>query len=402
MCIISVCKILITKKTQIRILMKLKKMRRKSDFLFLTIFLMVLFICITLTAKSQVTIGTLTPPLEGTLLELKDFDVSDGGMNAAKGMKFSRVELVEINSLIPLFITTNVTVKATYTGTVVYNVTENTAFEKGLYVWDGTQWERFQTSSDLVSINAENGLSVSDDYIQLGGNLIQSTTIGLDGNHLAFARESGNIGIGANSPNASLHLDVATAAANDPVIVTSISSINNPLNTEYSNVVISDGGVVRTAPLSTYGDVTSSEVFVNRLTANQTVSNDGNASGSGATWLSWSGAVSGQYITLPHDGAYVFHFRLSGTSSATSGAIGHPFYLSAFNGANLEDIVEIVVDRIGSSRLTYTVFLVVSGKKDDQIRFKLAGRNNTTTWTLSGGGNAIPTAQRTIMTYWAL
>lgn len=109
---------------------------------------------------AQVTIGTGTPPVTGSLLDLKEYDPSDSrsenGTTTTKGFSLPRVRLVDWDKLIPMF--DNMKDAATYhkdgidylkaeedgkhIGLMVYNLTEdpNTGFTEGLYFWNGFKW----------------------------------------------------------------------------------------------------------------------------------------------------------------------------------------------------------------------------------------------------------------------
>jgi hypothetical protein len=139
-------------------------------------------------ATSQVTIGTIEQPLEGTLLDLKESTVLNGGANSQKGLMLPRVTLTNLTSLSPILSggnENNPTLKPNYTGLIVYNVSTTTPFVKGLYSWDGTKWNL------LSPISASSGLNLSNDTIKLGGALTQPTYINLNSNDLVVATIAG-------------------------------------------------------------------------------------------------------------------------------------------------------------------------------------------------------------------
>lgn len=126
-----------------------------------TRFLQFIF-CIFLLAFSasifaQVTIGSSTAPESGALLQLKDDGTYSNGETASKGLGLPRVELTDVNNLFPMFekdgtnykigstTYTKASEDATHIGLVVYNVNEDacasTPMYKGLYVWDGAEWQ---------------------------------------------------------------------------------------------------------------------------------------------------------------------------------------------------------------------------------------------------------------------
>lgn len=111
-------------------------------------------------ALAQVTIGSGKPPITGSLLDLKEYDLtdpdSDNGTTATKGFNLPRVRLVDLHKLLPMF--DNMGDANTYNkggidysktaednkhvGLMVYNLTEDSdkGFSKGLYYWNGLKW----------------------------------------------------------------------------------------------------------------------------------------------------------------------------------------------------------------------------------------------------------------------
>lgn len=100
--------------------------------------------------SAQVTIGSGTEPVEGSLLQLKENDNSEN--NSAKGLALPRVTL--ISSTIPTGKSLAQTIDGTPTsenwdmdqhiGLIVYNTNtclNNNGDAQGLYLWDGSQWQ---------------------------------------------------------------------------------------------------------------------------------------------------------------------------------------------------------------------------------------------------------------------
>lgn len=126
--------------------------------------------------------------------------------------------------------------------------------------------------------------------------------------------------------------------------------------------------------------------------------------GSVMTWYKAGETTSLTNITLQEDGSYSFAFRLYGAASYVDNSIkAAPYYISAWRGTTLLDIVEMTIIRPdGYYNLTYPVNLTISGKKGDNIFFKIAGAQGLTAfiWTLkTGDSNA---ANRTSMIFWKL
>jgi hypothetical protein len=111
-------------------------------------------ICIGISSKvsAQVTIGSGEKPLSGALLQLKETDEVDGEgkyveENADKGFVLPRVVLSDKNELLPMFESDltytgdkKILEDQKHTGLTVYNISTASGFSKGIYVWDGAQW----------------------------------------------------------------------------------------------------------------------------------------------------------------------------------------------------------------------------------------------------------------------
>lgn len=105
------------------------------------------------TAKAQVTIGNSDPPIQGTLLQLKENDNPEE--NASKGLILPRVQLSDKNNLFPMFAdpSNNNTPNSDYanpdykneqdklhTGLIVFNTNRCAPFGKGVFLWNGQKW----------------------------------------------------------------------------------------------------------------------------------------------------------------------------------------------------------------------------------------------------------------------
>ena len=388
-----------------------------------------LFVCFTFSIQSQVTIGSISDPQKGALLDLKEQDEGNGNANSEKGLILPRVSLVEITSLSPMLTGSEPdykNLKPEYTGLTVYNVNANSPFEKGIYIWDGTKWNSMKASSQSSSIAAKNGLSLSgSNTVKLGGSLEKTTILNLDDHNLIFNHGQGKIGIGTSAPDAVMEINNPNSI--DPLILRDLKFVTDPHNEidgpigdpspTYYNLMISDhGGVIRKQQFNLSGQGQGGVTF-NLKTNTQIAqgeSGDEGSQGSGGTWLGLTkGSVDYQYVTLPEDGAYVFSFNLFGELSVPASyqfnyGDALTFYISAFKGgtslANLADIAEIVVNRARDCNFaSYSITLTVAGKAGDKIYFKLSSYNKMSgrfTWTLSAGGDKV--ARRTNMIFWKL
>ena len=109
------------------------------------------------TTHSQVTIGLNYKPLSSTFFEFMKKNENAGSVKSTKCMMLPRVFLREKNNRFPMQMDSKPnyeTMKPVFTGMIVYNVNSNTLYEKGLYLWDGTQWNRMNICS-LMSITAK-------------------------------------------------------------------------------------------------------------------------------------------------------------------------------------------------------------------------------------------------------
>lgn len=117
--------------------------------------------------SAQVTIGDITPPVAGALLQLKDgtTSASDTLVNASKGLGLPRVKLRRIKnpaSIDPKDIGMTIfgvnkrnAYAGDHTGMVIYNISEDMCatdpLVKGMYVWDGSKWNGIGTKEKQLT-----------------------------------------------------------------------------------------------------------------------------------------------------------------------------------------------------------------------------------------------------------
>jgi len=381
-----------------------------------------------LSARAQVTIGTQLPPLKGAILELKESDTPDGSQNSTSGLMMARVYLNDINSLSPILTgsdATNPSFMPQYTGLIVYNVNTTPPLTKGLYSWDGTQWVPMNSSTQGGSgANADNGLSLSMDTIQLGGGLIKNTTIDLQDNNLSFnTAGQGKVGVSVSQPAA--FLDINSQTGVDPLILnnmalTSAANAVDGAGAAYNQLQVSDSGVVRKVAATSVNP----NAYVYDLSRDIPIANNATDNlGTTDSTLVWTLGVNpaDSIITLPATGTYIFAFRLYGNIGIASYRYNKSasFYLSAFKTpappaaqvASLFYAEELIVHarRVPDltaftwayAAVTYSATLSVSGVAGDKIFFRLgrkADSNNPLLWTLvSTAGNQ---ANTTSMVFW--
>lgn len=107
--------------------------------------------------NAQVTIGSLDKPIDGALLDLKESGTT------TKGLSLPRVELKKIDKLI--MGTTIIKNEDNggdqyekHTGLIVFNVSEESPFCPGLYVWNGAQWDNLMGKCSGLNISASTPL----------------------------------------------------------------------------------------------------------------------------------------------------------------------------------------------------------------------------------------------------
>jgi len=147
---------------------------------------------------AQVTIGSGEAPSRAALLEIKDQKPDAQNVTSTKGgLALPRVSLVNSATLEPFIATndpdwTNATtqaeLKTTHTGLMVYNLNATSPFTKGIYVWTGEKWA-------VASGLARNGLNEQDGYIQMGGTLLENTSIDMNGKTFDFTTKGQSFAI---------------------------------------------------------------------------------------------------------------------------------------------------------------------------------------------------------------
>jgi hypothetical protein len=124
--------------------------------------------------KSQITIGSLSDPQGGALLDLKEKDTAgtDADMpNSNKGVLFPKVSLQAATSLEPLFSVTADPQTKTSKGMIVYNVNKNAAgVNVGLCVWTGEEWSALVGGGPVprakFDIRCTPAITVSGNYVR--------------------------------------------------------------------------------------------------------------------------------------------------------------------------------------------------------------------------------------------
>jgi hypothetical protein len=119
--------------------------------------------------EAQVTIGTLSAPENGALLELKEWDATFSTpdvANSKRGLLFPKVSLSSGKSLFPLYATTEEPEASAAKGMIVYNVNSKaTGVNVGLCVWNGKEWSSIAggglSSTAIFDVNCSRPITVN-------------------------------------------------------------------------------------------------------------------------------------------------------------------------------------------------------------------------------------------------
>ena len=143
--------------------------------------------------NAQVTIGSGLPPAKGALLQLKtQAPDSENVTSTQGGLLMPRVRLNDLNALTPFVANTDpdlAQLKISNTGLLVYNLTENESFVRGLYIWNGEKWIDEEETDVFAGVRS--GLHLSEKAVNLGGTLLWNTEINQAGNDMRFTTGAG-------------------------------------------------------------------------------------------------------------------------------------------------------------------------------------------------------------------
>jgi hypothetical protein len=114
--------------------------------------------------NAQVSIGVNAPPVAAALLDLKDRVAGADTLSASSGgLVLPRVSLVDKTTLEPFigisdteWVSNQNKTKSDHIGLTVYNLNDNASFDKGIYVWSGSEWKSIQLSSNYIYLPSFN------------------------------------------------------------------------------------------------------------------------------------------------------------------------------------------------------------------------------------------------------
>ena len=305
----------------------------------------------------------------------------------------------------------------------------------GYYYFDGVEWKHF---NDKLQ-NADNGLSVNNATVQLGGNLTKATTITQGANllNIISTNTSSSTAI-FGSNNAALKLEAVNKGFMPPrVALTS--------NTDATTVPVASGdkGMV---VFHTNGAVMEEGVYLwnggswKQLITQipvapttqvnmyyQTAGIDaGLASGtdhSQMVVIPFSTSYTTHNpkpITLPETGSYAFNIKLysrvvksDGSNPSTTSSYKYICYVGIWVNSTLQDVSEVFISSLpfyGSTAINHAsvnnVVLGASGQAGDVVEIRLgyllatAGSGNRV--VSSGFTTLTPRSDRTSMLFWKL
>lgn len=141
-----------------------------------------ILLAISVSAFSQVTIGSGNNPNLGSLLDLKEQDDLAGGATTSKGLGMPRVRLLSLTITNPLTgvastiygaPTNELWNKDEHIGLMVYHTDACTLNGKGVYTWTGDTWAKLGNNFELLGLQ----LSTNNLLFYNGVNTAQNVTV---------------------------------------------------------------------------------------------------------------------------------------------------------------------------------------------------------------------------------
>lgn len=151
----------------------------------LTLFSLFLFVSISF-VDAQVTIGAGVAPIDGVLLDLKEYNNENGGATTGRGLMLPRLILTGPTSLAAIQ-NVNASKPLQYTGLTVYNIS-GTNVPIGLNMWDGAKWVNFLTQlqanwpKSFVRVRGASSISVANVTLLTGWRRLALTVEDFDEN----------------------------------------------------------------------------------------------------------------------------------------------------------------------------------------------------------------------------
>jgi hypothetical protein len=198
-----------------------------------------IFLFISTSISSQVTIGSHLEPLPGSLLDLKETNASNE--NTTRGIMLPRVRLSDLNNLYPMFEnhanpgfpdsnyddkTEKSDQDLKHIGLTVYNVNESARdnLKKGVYYWDGARWVYAKDDKGVWETLGNAGTDSTVNY--LGTSDARPFILKSNNKEGLRIATDGKIGIGGEkAPQATLHVNGNVVITETPVYHSSQSQV---------------------------------------------------------------------------------------------------------------------------------------------------------------------------------
>jgi hypothetical protein len=368
-------------------------------------------------ANAQVTIGSGNMPVAGALLDLNEHTPTEENRTASKGMLFPRVHLSQRDKLYPMYdtsdanyISSEAAIEKQHAGLVVFNLTANADFVHGLYLWNGTEWNKLTETpaieasiGNLLCQNATMTPATYSRNVPFDGIIRIPYTDGSGGsyegtlktalpavNGLSIERIAGTLNYGAG--------DVLYRVSGTPTISSpNTTTFDIDFLEKECEVTVGAGRSLNTKNLTNDVIIDSEYEVGNESTADALPFGD---------------------ITITEAGSYAFSLRLYGKINQDKTArLPFYIYLQKDNGTTLLDAAEIDLvtvrlstttpptDNMGAyTDFSYSVTLGGMFEVGDKVRVAMQTSNPAITWRLKTGTgtNAEMSPVRTSLIYWKL
>ncbi|MDR0506927.1 MAG: hypothetical protein LBH32_08970 [Dysgonamonadaceae bacterium] len=201
----------------------------------------------------QITVGIGLPPVKGALLDIKDRTPDSNNVTATKGgLLLPRVKLKAKDNLRP-FIQPGTSgwqeLARKHTGLTVYNLTNDSYFIQGVYVWNGEKWTPTDEAKEQWAISGNGATATGTDFL------------GTTDNSSLFFRTSNT---------ACMQIDSTEITLNDALVATDTLTLNDVLY--MNNLPISPSSEVSIIMLDSTGQAnivkssSGNDIMFNHLT----------------------------------------------------------------------------------------------------------------------------------------
>jgi len=380
----------------------------KAKAMVIKNYLIIILLFIGLVSYSQTGIGTVTPH-ESSQLEI---------FSTSKGVLLPKITLKgEADKA-------SITGGDPAVGLIVYNTGLDADFPiKGFMFWNGIKWRLFldanTTKAQIVGTLIKNSGVLTPNSYTAGTDYNGVLEVLYNGGNGGYYSEdeaylSNGLSFKIQPGQATATGKLTYVVKGKPTVSSPNSIANVPIkffNNNLGNINIGGATVLLTNQYSLYR---STDVSVG-TTSDQAGVNMG-YKGTRLIWRKDDDAKI-ESIVLPETGAYIFSFRLYGSTNGNAAAAA-PFYLSALKQiGNLPavdlspdlvlDILELTLVKVPNYiYYTYSANLTVSGKAGDRIYFKISGADDQPfKWKLLNGSDTLNyerMANRTSMFFWKL